>query len=605
MKRLSFAIPLFLCLCLVSADATAQNSERPSLFDQKVQQLLDKRPEIKKIYSRSEVAKHVIELLAERELSIENGKVIQPDGEEEVEFASPLENKAKNLSNFASSMESETSVAISRTNKDLIVGCANDDRMFNLGMPAYVSTNGGVSWRTRRLPDPVNSIMFSGGDPVITAAPDGGFYYTYLSYDFEFSFTDIQMAYSADGLNWELRKPVIDRVDPEYVLEDKQWIAVDRDPQSPHYGRLYVVWRRFDLSADYFPMMLCWSDDGARSWSDPIMMEFDHDHFAHIEIGKGGVVFITGSRDDEFDGAGGSHTLLVSQDGGESFDQREIAIFDCYPFIGESGHTCLKGEWGFRAYPYIAFDVDPATNDLYLISGTSHEDGVGDLVYHYSSDLGLNWKSFAVAKAGDFDGDRFMPAVCFDTKSKTAWATYYSSEEDPSNQMTKLYRLELTPDGVKKNETIQNEAFDPFECLSENRTQPFMGDYIDSDADQGRHVAVWGQSPPNGFDADVYVSITAVGVAGVTSGPMNRVSFELSEIVDQPVRDQIKLNYKGKAGQGTVELFDSKGSRVLQVNKTVLDESSIELSTRQIPAGFYCLTFTMDGESLMRKFVKQ
>lgn len=593
MKQLSFALLSALTLIAEVTPSLAQQSR----FSQKVDELLAARPKIRSIYAKSEVAKHVIEQLAEQELMRESGS----NNSNPRKGSSIAAFDAKNISRGTTSMESETSVAISRKNKDVIVAGANDDQMYIDGMPAYYTTNGGSQWKRTRLPLPESDVMFTGGDPVIVPDEDGGFYYAYLSYNFEFTFSDIQIAHSTNGINWTLKSPVVQREDEAFILEDKEWIAVDLDPQSQYYGRLYVAWRRFDMENGYYPLLLSWSDDKAKTWSEPKELEYKHDYFVEIQCGKGGTVFISASEDGE---VGQSHGLLVSTDGGASFVDRNIANFNGYPNTGQSGHTVLKGESGFRAYPYSTVDVNPETNEIFVVAGTTNSSDLGDLVYHYSSNMGKNWKHFNMKKAGDNDGDRFMPAVSFDQKTKRTWASFYSSEEDADNIMSKVYRVELTPTGFGQLDALQTEAFDPFMCVRQDGEEPFFGDYMDSDAHDGRLVTVWGQSPDGRADADVFATVTSSESSEVKVYPVYRTGFDLSEPLEQPVKNVVSLKYEGPAGQCSWAIYDGKLAKQLESNSALLDKSEVVIPVSSLANGFYYLIFSVNGESVMRKFVK-
>ena len=54
---------------------------------------------------------------------------------------------------------------------------------------------------------------------------------------------------------------------------DKEWLTVDNYPDSPHYGRAYLVAARYLIDVggayDESPVYLAYSDDGGRTWSKP------------------------------------------------------------------------------------------------------------------------------------------------------------------------------------------------------------------------------------------------------------------------------------------------------------------------------------------------
>jgi hypothetical protein len=74
--------------------------------------------------------------------------------------------------------QQETSIAISRKDPNRIVVGSNDDAMDVRSMPAYLTTDGGKSWDTYRIPK-VPTPYRPTGDPVVIADNDGGFYYAH------------------------------------------------------------------------------------------------------------------------------------------------------------------------------------------------------------------------------------------------------------------------------------------------------------------------------------------------------------------------------------------------------------------------------------------
>lgn len=129
------------------------------------------------------------------------------------------------------------------------------------------------------------------------------------------------------------------------TIFDKEWLTVDNYPDSPHYGRAYLVAGRFlnDLHGEYdeSPVYFAYSDDGGRSWSQPKEIsgsdplctvqargpsgECDEDSFAIAEVAPNGdvmVQFASTNIDAGWETPGElEQTLLAvkSTDGGTSF----------------------------------------------------------------------------------------------------------------------------------------------------------------------------------------------------------------------------------------------------------------------------------------------
>ena len=59
----------------------------------------------------------------------------------------------------------------------------------------------------------------------------------------------------------------------QQLFLDKEWIAVDNYPSSPHFGNIYIVYQQYRTesgSYDESPTMLVKSEDGGRTWALPV-----------------------------------------------------------------------------------------------------------------------------------------------------------------------------------------------------------------------------------------------------------------------------------------------------------------------------------------------
>src|SRR5581483_10290424 len=357
--------------------------------------------------------------------------------------------------------ENEPNIAINRKHPNIIVGGANDAAMTHLSMPAYLTTDAGNSWKTYRLP-PVND-KGSGafGDPMLISDDSGIFYYAFLVDEPSLSgISDIMIARSTDGKNWTLGKPVVGNIDSSNaVLEDKETIAVDHSPASPFYGRLYVAWTEYYIDSPETNAVhyLAYSDDHGATWSKPQSYTDAYGYFALMRIGKDGTIVIASSNGNDSQPA---HGLVISKDGGKTFTENPISDFIDYPPL-QNGYNGLKGN-GFRAFPYVCFDVDPTNNKLYAVYG-SYDDANGDAAEYEttSADLGTSWTDPVQIGTPDLiENDHFMPWVNFDPIERQVFISMYSSEEDTVlNLKTRIVRCNFnTPDQMQ---SIGNDLFNP------------------------------------------------------------------------------------------------------------------------------------------------
>jgi hypothetical protein len=96
------------------------------------------------------------------------------------------------------------------------------------------------------------------------------------------------------------------------VFWDKEYIAVDNSPTSPHFGRIYVTATKFvnalQGSYDSSPIAISWSDDGGHTWTRPKTISgsepgctfqstgtgtaCDEDQFSIPEVASNGTIYV-------------------------------------------------------------------------------------------------------------------------------------------------------------------------------------------------------------------------------------------------------------------------------------------------------------------------
>jgi hypothetical protein len=132
------------------------------------------------------------------------------------------------------------------------------------------------------------------------------------------------------------------------VFYDKEWLTVDNNPSSPHYGRAYITTSRFlnALHGAYAesPIYLSWSDNGGLTWSKPKEISGSHpscttqttgpagdtscdeDQFSYPEVASDGTLyvhFLNAQNDAEWEVENDLDEqimVVVSKDGGQTFE---------------------------------------------------------------------------------------------------------------------------------------------------------------------------------------------------------------------------------------------------------------------------------------------
>jgi hypothetical protein len=213
--------------------------------------------------------------------------------------------------------QSEVSVAASLDGRTLLAG---SNEGYGYSTRAYGSVDGGRSWVSRldpELPHPETGCAF---DPAVAIDAGGRQYFAFLEADPCGKKKERVSLYVATrpwaGGVWSTpSRPIAVSSD-----DDHPSIAIDRTPDSPHYGRIYIAWARQTGAVN--GAVVAHSDDHGRSWSAPRTVNdtganaFD----ANVTVAANGVVYIVWQDLD-----GGFILVDRSVDGGETFGTDHVA----------------------------------------------------------------------------------------------------------------------------------------------------------------------------------------------------------------------------------------------------------------------------------------
>ncbi|HZK75450.1 MAG TPA: sialidase family protein, partial [Candidatus Kapabacteria bacterium] len=481
MKRLLLFSAALLSATVVRGQTAQVTSNPPRVtaneFQAQIQRELAQVPAGDELYRRCDAFSRKIDYLASRTMALRNKEAstaLEGDTSLEGDISrSPVD-------------EDEPSIAINRRDTKLILAGANDRMMDSLSMPAYLSTNAGVSWKTYRLPKYSDQGAAPWGDPMIISDNGGTFYYAFLLIDLNGpgGLSDLMVAHSTDGKNWMLGKPVVGNTADSAGMEDKETIAIDRDLRSPHYGRLYIAWTEYkyvDTTNSYDAAHLfAYSDNKGTTWSTPVAFTQTYGYFALLRVGAFGTVVIASMTND--DSTVGIHGLTISTDGGNSFADVPMAGYTNFP-LNLNGRFGLKGDSGFRATPYPCFDLDSA-NKIFAVYGSfDANNGDAGLYEITSSNLGQTWSnSVQIGSPSGIGNDHYMPWVNVDPITQQAYVSMSSSEEDiVLNVKSRAVWCSYETPGQ-----LQNMGSRLFNTLNVDASgDDFLGDYAGSDAFNG------------------------------------------------------------------------------------------------------------------------
>jgi hypothetical protein len=169
--------------------------------------------------------------------------------------------------------QNETAVAYNLNDHATAVASSND--YVNGGVWTGTTHDGGNTWRSQFLASRFHSTgdFCSGGDPtVVYSSRDSAFYQAQLCFLRAHPESEVEVIRSTDnGNRWtgaRYSALVISNAGPkgidDTVFYDKELLAVDNNPSSPFYGRLYVTYVKFHLLgngfSDFCPVQIAYTD---------------------------------------------------------------------------------------------------------------------------------------------------------------------------------------------------------------------------------------------------------------------------------------------------------------------------------------------------------
>lgn len=342
------------------------------------------------------------------------------------------------------------------------------------------STDGGRTWRRGHLPGltphgrPRGPFQLA-SDPV--AAYDRA-HATWLISTLAVSGNEAALPIhrSPDGIRWAGPTFAARREAPSLAY-DKNWLACDNWPQSPRYGRCYLVYT--DHVGTRAKVAVQTSDDGGATWSPQRIAHRGRQNAVGVfpVIRPDGMVVVPYFGDNAIE-------AIVSADGGETW---------AAPVVVDRFDATRAGR--MRAFPLPSADVD-ADGRVYVTwhSCMYRAACTGNDVVISSSADGVTWsKPARVTRAGS----AFIPAVAVDAASGRLAVAYYALDAAARVEAW----LTTSRDGGASWTRPQRLSAQPMQqtWTPETTSGRMLGDYISVSWVRGRTVTVYAlASEPRG-----------------------------------------------------------------------------------------------------------
>ncbi len=325
--------------------------------------------------------------------------------------------------------QAEPYLAVDPEDPNRLLAFYQEDRFPSVGgaraLTFALSTDGGRHWHEGLLP---NLTTASGGtldrasDPWVAFGSGGAVYCSGLAFDDADAQGGIYVSASRDGgETWD--DPVQVHAQSADAIDDKDAIAVDDNPHSPYFGRVYVGWDISPSSGVAQTLVMAHSADGGRTFSSPATIFDQQGNIGIIPlVDPEGVVHAIWLHYEGGTLQSGTIESSYSTDGGDTWSP-PVTVADISLVPVPSSRT---GD----GRPGAA--IDPATGNVFVVwQDQRFTPGIDQVVLSFSADGRGGWSFPRRISDGPANAFNFTPAVAVNDLGQVA-VSYYSMRNDPA-----------------------------------------------------------------------------------------------------------------------------------------------------------------------------
>jgi BNR/Asp-box repeat protein len=448
--------------------------------------------------------------------------------------------------------QNETQVVVKPGNPKIAVAAAND--YVNGGSQIYTTRNGGQTWSTQfrsSATKETGDFCGGGGDPALAYSKrDKAFYFAQLCFFRNFLPSEVEVIRSTDnGKTWSpslrgaypvsnFSKKLGDYNSARFY--DKEQIAVDNNPSSSFYGRIYVTYIKFHMQpngfSDYCPVQAAYTDNIDPNGNG----QLGDSHWKHTQVvpndpGAPGVgPSANQGAQPVVDNQGGVDISYMTEECNTSLDH---GIFFRRSTNGGASFSKAqkinkKGQWKDNPDPddvlppknaRIAASTsaplvfDPVDNSLnYIVQNNINRATSGaDISFTKSLDYGKTWSDMTTVSVNGSGQpapeDQFFPWMDVDSEGNLH-AIWFDNRNDPGNLLIQTFQGDSTDGGTTwNNHNISTQNWNP--NLGFFSSGSFIGDYNGFAIGGGYAYPVWTDGrntpgPPNG-QTDIWTNVEA------------------------------------------------------------------------------------------------
>jgi hypothetical protein len=416
-------------------------------------------------------------------------------------------NVQMNDDSFPEVPQNEESVAYSTDDPFVAVAAAND--YVSEGVVVMRTKDGGRHWASTRIIPvffPTRDVC-TGSDPAVAySSRDHAFYLSTLCFFRTLPVSEVQVYVSLDdGETWTPGRQAAvaatnydsatDTVD-DTLFNDKEYMTVDNNRRSAHYGRIYVSFTRFHLlpngSSDSCPIQLSYTDSIPAQ--NPRLSTWSHTQV--VPDGSGGVgesanqfsvpvVERNGTLDIAYVleecNTSLDHGLRFqkSTNGGVSFLASAVTVNKPGQWVDNSDPDDLLPSTAFRAPNTVSLAYSRRTGRLaYVYANYRSGQGNGNIDVSLSDNGGMTWsdaRTISLEGHSPAPNNQFFPWIAATPQGRFV-AIWLDRRQDPANHDIGTFEAWSDDNGdTWRNRRISTETWDPdFGFFTSGA---FIGDY--------------------------------------------------------------------------------------------------------------------------------
>jgi len=472
--------------------------------------------------------------------------------------------------NMVGDAANEPSIAVDPTNPDhMVIGWRQFNTVTNSFRQAgnAYTTDGGETWTFPEVIDP--GIFRS--DPVLDADANGNIYYNSLTVVGEDYLCNVYKS-TDGGATWD---------DGIFAQGgDKQWMTIDKSPDSPGQNNAYAFWTTAYSICPFFDFTR--SIDGITSFEDCSLITGEP-YWGTLATNAEGDLYVGGAQDNHF---------VVAR---SSDVQSGVAVTWDY-----SVPVSLGGEInGFAGYDSpnptgiigqtnIAVDKSdgPLHGNVYLLCSVLRYSPYdpSDIMFSRSTDDGLTWSN--PVKINDDFGQEWQwfgtMSVAPNGRIDVVWL---DTRDNPGFVYSRLYYSWSFDGGETWADNVAlSETFDPHLGWPQ---QDKMGDYYHMVSDENGANLAWANTFNN--EQDVYYARIDNFAVGIRNTEKENTGL-LYQNYPNPVNNVTKIRYNiTKRTAVSLVVLDMNGNEIERLVSDVRSPGiySVDFNTSDLKSGIY------------------